>query len=492
MSESTSLEVRRPRVVILGAGPAGLGAALWLARRGFGVTVVEAQDAVGGNAGSFTLHGLRVDYGSHRLHPATDPAILAELRALLGDGLLERPRHGRILLGGRWVHFPLRAGDLLLNAPPAFVGGVAADAVGKMVRAMLGGGAGTAPGETFASVLLEGLGPTVCRDFYFPYARKIWGLEPDEISPAQARRRVSAASLGALVSRLAPRRREGGGRASRGIFYYPRDGFGAICEALAQAATAAGARVLLGTKAHKVRTGSGALAVETEAVSGPDEPRQTRVILCDHLWSTIPMGALARIADPAAPPGVLEAARGLEQRAMVLVYLVLEQDRFTAYDAHYFPSPDVPFTRVSEPRNYSGRPDPEGRTVLCAEIPCAPSDAVWEADAASLGALVKRGLAGAGLPVTSPVLEVVVRRLPAAYPLYRVGWEERFAAVDAWASALPGVLTFGRQGLFAHDNTHHALAMARSAVACLGDDGRFDAERWKGFRDDFTRHVVED
>ncbi|NJD18913.1 MAG: FAD-dependent oxidoreductase, partial [Gemmatimonadetes bacterium] len=83
------------RVVVLGAGPAGLGAALWLARRGFATTVVEAQDAVGGNAGSFTLHGVRVDYGSHRLHPATDPQILAELRSLLGDGLLERPRHGR-------------------------------------------------------------------------------------------------------------------------------------------------------------------------------------------------------------------------------------------------------------------------------------------------------------------------------------------------------------------------------------------------------------
>lgn len=503
------------RVVVLGAGPAGLGAALWLARRGFGVTVVEAQDAVGGNAGSFALHGLRVDYGSHRLHPATDPRILAELRGLLGDGLLERPRHGRILLGGRWVHFPLRAGDLLLHAPPAFVGGVAADAVGKMVRSLLGSGGRAAPSvganpsagaaasagaalqgakapETFASVLLHGLGPTVCRDFYFPYARKIWGLEPEEIAPAQARRRVSAASLGALLARLAPRWREGGGRASRGLFYYPREGFGAICEALADAATAAGARLLLGTKACKVRIRPGALAVETEAVGSSDQSRQSRVILCDHVWSTIPLGALARIAEPAAPPQVLDAARGLEHRAMVLVYLVLEQDRFTGYDAHYFPSSDMPFTRVSEPKNYSGRPDPEDRTVLCAEIPCAASDPVWSADADALCAMVVGGLARAGLPVTSAVLDVAVRRLPAAYPLYRLGWEERFATVDAWASALPGVLTFGRQGLFAHDNTHHALAMARAAVACLGDDGRLDGERWRGFREEFTRHVVED
>ena len=80
------------RVAILGAGPAGLGAALGLARRGFEVDVIEAGERVGGNAGSFELSGLRVDYGSHRLHPATDPAIFAEIQALLGDDLLGQHR----------------------------------------------------------------------------------------------------------------------------------------------------------------------------------------------------------------------------------------------------------------------------------------------------------------------------------------------------------------------------------------------------------------
>ncbi len=492
----TSMAVRTPRVVILGAGPAGLGAALGLARRGFAPTVVEAQYAVGGNAGSFTLHGLRVDYGSHRLHPATDPEVLDDLRRLLGDGLVERPRYGRIRLGGRWVHFPLRALDLALHAPPSFVGGVAADGVARAVGGLLGAGDVAAPPDTFASVLLGGLGPTICRDFYFPYARKIWGLEPEEISPAQARRRVSDGTLGALVARLAPGRRRDGARAPKGMFYYPRDGFGRISEALAEAAADAGSRILLGTKACRVRTSPGAAAAGEAGVGGlavdVEGPAGARTLACDHVWSTIPLAALARIADPPPPPEVADAARGLEQRAMLLVYLVLGQDRFTEYDAHYFPSADVPFTRLSEPKNYAGRPDPAGRTVLCAEVPCSAEDPVWSADAPTLGTLVTDGLAAVGLPVRSSILDVAVRRLPAAYPLYRVGWEERFGRVDAWASGFPGVLTFGRQGLYAHDNTHHALAMGRAAVACLGDDGSFDAVRWGRYREDFTHHVVED
>ena len=56
-----------PRVVVLGAGPAGLGAALGLAERGVRVHVLEREARVGGNAGSFEIAGLRVDFG-HRRH----------------------------------------------------------------------------------------------------------------------------------------------------------------------------------------------------------------------------------------------------------------------------------------------------------------------------------------------------------------------------------------------------------------------------------------
>ena len=129
----------QPHVVILGAGPAGTGAACQLIRTGKAkVTVLEQRDSVGGNAGSFTLGGLRVDYGSHRLHPACDPEILKDLKNLLGEDLLLRPRHGRIRLRGRWIHFPLKPADLLLRLPKSFTFGVGIDMVGQRARAILG------------------------------------------------------------------------------------------------------------------------------------------------------------------------------------------------------------------------------------------------------------------------------------------------------------------------------------------------------------------
>jgi protoporphyrinogen oxidase len=129
--------------------------------------------------------------------------------------------------------------------------------------------------------------------------------------------------------------------------------------------------------------------------------------------------------------------------------------------------------------------------VLCAEIPCAVGDEVWRAEDARLGEIVADTLAAAGLPRPDPV-EVAVRRVPHVYPVYRVGFERSLARVADWADRQPRLLTFGRQGLFVHDNTHHALAMAWAAGDALRPDGGFDGLAWQQARARFAGHVVED
>src|SRR5262249_16426158 len=158
-------------------------------------------------------------------------------------------------------------------------------------------------------------------------------------------------------------------------------------------------------------------------------------------------------------------------------------------DAHYFPDEAVTITRLSEPKNYSVSGKPQGSTVLCAELPCAPDDAWWNKSDAELGRSVAADLERAGIPLSAPPRSVTVKRLRHAYPIYRRGYEVPFGALDQWVESLPQVLSYGRQGLFAHDNTHHALAMAYGAVECL-DSGVFDQSRWQRYREVFATHVV--
>ena len=468
-------------VVIFGAGPAGLAAALELAEQGVQVTLLEKQGYVGGNAGSFELADVQVDYGSHRLHPASDPNVLSRLKGLLADDLLDRPRHGRIRLLGRWIHFPLRPLDLLFRLHPRFAIGVGLDLAKKLIP-----GCKTNGDATFAEILEQGLGRTICTEFYFPYARKIWGLEPKKISPIQAKKRVSANSIGKMILRLLPRRRATGAANTKGIFYYPRRGFGQISSALCEAAKQAGADIRLNVTIKNVDLSGVKPRIEYQ------ENDKQVILEADQVYSTIPITTLSQIISPAAPSTVAEAGKSLEFRAMMLIYLVLEQDQFTEFDAHYFPELEYPFTRLSEPKNYSATTHPAGRTVLCAELPCAQTDAVWTASNEQLRDLVTGGLAKAGLPIKSEVSQIEVRRIPHAYPLYHIGYEQYFKQIDAWLETLNGVLTFGRQGLYAHDNTHHAIYMAQAAARCLNEDGSINSEKWREARKIFETHTVED
>jgi protoporphyrinogen oxidase len=469
------------RVIVLCGGPAGLASALELAERGVETTLLERQDQVGGNAGSFQIAGVNVDFGSHRLHPASDPQVLERIQALLGEDLLTRPRHGRIRLMGRWIHFPLQPLDLLTRVHPKFALGVAAD----LARKVLPRGAGAGP-ETFASVLDAGLGRTICREFYFPYARKLWGLEPEEISPVQAYKRVSAGSIGKMLRRLLPGGTGSGAANTKGIFYYPRKGYGQISEAIGDAAVQAGADIRLRSNITAIRLDDASAEVVVEDESGK------HVLPADQVYSTIPVTLLARLVEPEAPPAVRKAAESLRFRAMLLVYLTLEQDQFTEFDAHYFPGADFRFTRLSEPKNYAAVSEPVGKTVLCAEIPCFQNDDLWATGDAALGKLVADGLADTGLPIRSEVSNVHVRRIPFIYPLYNEGYEEHFETLDTWVSSLPRMLSFGRQGLYVHDNTHHAIFMAQAAAECLRPDGSVDHTRWAEKREIFESHVVED
>jgi protoporphyrinogen oxidase len=310
-------------------------------------------------------------------------------------------------------------------------------------------------------------------------------VAPEELDAEQARRRVSAGSLAGLLrkvmSAVPGRRPPGAGR-----FFYPRRGFGQISEAYAEAASTAGARLRMETRVTAVeRDEHGVTAIRMEC---GDEQRRLPSALT---LSTIPLPSLARLLEPPAPVEALRAADSLRYRSMILIYLVLETDRFTEFDAHYFPGADIPITRLSEPGNYGLAGSP-GRTVLCAELPCSTADRWWTASDADLGEMAADALDRAGLPLRAPCAAVATRRLAQAYPIYTLDYRAHFDALDRWLHSLDGLLSLGRQGLFAHDNTHHTLAMAYAACSAIDDHGRVDRDRWALCRRSFESFVVED
>lgn len=468
-------------IAILGAGPAGIAAAYALSRETKAkINVIERAPVAGGNSASFMVEGVQCDYGSHRFHPVADPAVIEDIKTLLGGDLLLRPRHGRIRLGGSWIGFPLKPLNAIIKLPKRFAVSLLADSFLKPFRKK------STAAPSFSSILYDGLGATISENFYFPYVRKLWGLDPDKLAVTLAERRVSSGSVGKILikmMRLLPGLRS----ETAGRFYYPRKGFGQISGAMLDSATDHGAAFRMDTNITRIeRKENQITAIHTG--DGTKETREEN----DLILSTIPLTTLVNLMDPPAPDDVRAAANAIKFRGMILIYLVLETDQFTEYDAHYFPEISIPISRMSEPKNYAATSEPKGVTVLCAELPCDPGEKWWDMSDAELGQNFCTWLGELGLPVRAPVRTTKTRRLGHAYPVYDLDYQARFDLVDNWLLDLNGILVFGRQGLFAHDNTHHAFAMAYGAVDCIDASGQVDREKWAVYREEFATHTVED
>lgn len=455
-------------IVVLGAGPAGLLAGLEAAEAGHQVTILEAAPVPGGMSASFSVAGQRVDLGSHRLHPATDPAHMERIRSLLGPDLQARQRNGRIRIRDRWVGFPLRAVDMVRSLPPDFSTRVAFDTAVSPLR--------RGESSTFASEIVSRLGPTIYREFYEPYARKLYGARAEELDRELADRRVASSSALDILKNVA-RAAKADGR----VFWYPKHGYGQIVDRLVEAAVDAGVDLRLSTAATSIDTGD----APGRVVGVGDDQLEASTVL-----STIPLAALARIVSD-TPPEVGQALSMLRTRAMVLVYVVVPQHEYAPFDAHYFPELDVGMARLSEPKNYRTAEDPAGQTVLCAEYACWAGDATWTASDSELGDRVVADLARAGLPVPQTT-HVETRRLPHVYPVFEPGTAQAREVAHNWVEGVEHVLSLGRQGLGVPDNLHHVMAMASASVRCLDHDGHIDRDRWQAALKEFAAHVVQD
>src|SRR5690606_7212664 len=94
------------------------------------------------------------------------------------------------------------------------------------------------------------------------------------------------------------------------------------------------------------------------------------------------------------PPGAVRAAAdGIAFRNLVLCVLRLGMPRFTENASLYYPDPEIPFTRLYEPKNRSPQLAPPGETCVVLELPCDPDDATWRAPDAAITAACREALA---------------------------------------------------------------------------------------------------
>src|SRR5690242_4125767 len=108
---------RDKKILIIGAGPAGLTAAYKLAQAGYNVQVYEAGNHVGGLARSFELWGQIVDCGPHQFF-SNDDVVNRFFKEIVKDDFVLVNRLTRIYYRRKYFHYPLKVGNVLSNLSP--------------------------------------------------------------------------------------------------------------------------------------------------------------------------------------------------------------------------------------------------------------------------------------------------------------------------------------------------------------------------------------
>ena len=96
----------KPKIDILGGGPAGLSVAYFARKKGYDICIYEGSSTIGGNCRTIKMGEYRFDTGAHRFHDKI-PSITEEVKKLMGDDLKKINAPSKIYFDGRMIDFPL-------------------------------------------------------------------------------------------------------------------------------------------------------------------------------------------------------------------------------------------------------------------------------------------------------------------------------------------------------------------------------------------------
>jgi protoporphyrinogen oxidase len=496
--------MKQATAIIIGAGPAGLTAAIELQRRsGIKPILIEASQEIGGISRTVRYKGNRMDIGGHRFFSKSDRVMrwwldLMPVEAGASqDGelhyqgqqrempsssstrdpqtedlvMLVRQRKSRIYFLRRFFDYPIS----LTAATFRNMGLLRTVRCGLsyMRSALLP----QREENSLEDFIINRFGKQLYLTFFKSYTEKVWGVPCNKISAEWGAQRIKGLSLKGVVTHFL--KKTFGSKKSGGIaqkktetslierFLYPKFGPGQLWERAADLVRAAGGEIHLGHHIDRIHVDGNKVV----SVEGLDDSGERIVYAGDYFFSTMPVRDLIRAISTPVPAEVVEVAEGLMYRDFITVGLLVGKLAITEKDGGllkdnwiYIQEPEVVLGRLQIFNNWSpwlvANPD---KVWISLEYFCNETDPLWTLSDEEMARFAIGEVAKIGILRPEDVEDTHVVHAPKTYPAY-FGSYDRFDVIRRYTDSFENLFLVGRNGMHKYNNQDHSMLTAMTAA----------------------------
>jgi len=443
--------------IVLGAGFAGLSAAIALSDNGYNVIVIEKNSSPGGIGSEILNNGYRYEMGAHLFH-CPDEEILNLIKRISGKDLIPIDRKIKIKFNGQYYNFPLKISEVLSKLPIhtvilAFLS-FSYHQIKNFVR--------TTNINNSEDLLIKNYGQVLYEIFFKSYIKHFWGIGPKNFSPKFAQQRIPNLNVVEIFNKLIDYFKnilniddefkiDNYIEKVEGDLYTTERGFSGIADKMVDKITSNGGKIFYNSTVSNINIDNAGYIQSVGYINNKIE----NTIKTDAVISTIPINSIVSIIKPKSFIGDLpEFSSKLKYRSLTFVGLTINKTNVLPANLTYYR--DLFFNRLTDISSMGVKPKSEGTSTIVAEVTCDYGDKIWT-DNDYVKNCVINELEKEKIINFSDIIDIHVFRLKHAYPVYLNGFDEILKIIFLKMSKIPNLISIGRQGKFQYINSHIAI-----------------------------------
>ena len=503
------------KVIIIGAGPAGLTAGYELQKENneeYEVIILESDNVVGGISRTVKYKDNRMDIGGHRFFSKSDEIMKfwEELMPIQGEPsfddkklnrqkplkeagpnpekedkvILVRDRVSRIYYLKKFFDYPI---SLKLQTFTNM----------GLVRTIKAGFSYLKTvfvkkkEDSLENFYINRFGKVLYSMFFEKYTEKLWGRHPKEISADWGAQRVKGVSIKAVIkdafSKLFGRKNKEVETSLIEQFWYPKYGPGQLWETLAERFEENGGKILKGYTVKNIK-------IEDEKIkSVVCEVNGVEVILEGDIFiSTMPVKDLVLGFEGIDIPNqITEIAAGLPyidfQTVGVLVNKLKLENKTKIKTLGnivpdcwiYVQEPEVKMLRLQIFNNWSPYlvKDAENTVWIGLEYTCQENDKYWNMSDEEFSKFAIKELASMNIIEEKDVIDSHREKVKKAYPAYFDTYEHMDKLIE-YLDKFENLYCIGRNGQHRYNNMDHSMLTAIEAVKNIKNNVKTKDNIW--------------